>query len=177
MFPRIRKILVPLDFSPASDHALQYARRLGTDAGSSLHLLHVIEDRMLVGPWTTEVYLGELPRIRESLIRDAEARIREYASGIMKAGVEITTEILIGSPAHAIVESASAPDVDLIVMGTHGRTGVVHFLLGSVAERVVRHAPCPVLVVRERKVASLSAEPTLAEAGVDGTCDACSSMN
>jgi universal stress protein A len=162
MLPRIRKILVPLDFSPSSDHALAYARALAKDFGASLHLLHVIEDRLMTGPWPNEVYLGELPRLRKGLIDEAEQRLSAFASSTATTGLEVTAEVLIGGPSQAIVERAAAPDVDLIVMGTHGRTGITHFLIGSVAERVVRHAPCPVLIARERRIADVSKAPATA---------------
>jgi nucleotide-binding universal stress UspA family protein len=153
MLPGIRKILVPLDFSPPSDQALAYARALAADSGASLHVLHVVEDRLLSGPWPNEVYLGELPKLRATLIGDAEERLRECAKLVEAEGVQVTCEVAIGGPTHTIVDAAATSDIDLIVMGTHGRTGLTHLLIGSVAERVIRHAPCPVLVVRERKAA------------------------
>jgi universal stress protein A len=151
MQPKIRKILVPLDFSPPSDYALTYAKGLAADFGASLHLLHVIEDRLMTGPWPVEVYLGELPRLREGLVKDAESRIVDCLKGIEQSGLQATGEVLIGGPFQAIVDLAQSSEAGLIVMGTHGRTGLTHLLIGSVAERVIRHAPCPVLVVREQK--------------------------
>jgi universal stress protein A len=159
MLPRIRRILVPLDFSPSSDRALAYAQALATDFGASLHLLHVVEDRLMTGPWPNDVYLGELPRLREGLIKDAEDRVSACASSLSATGLQVTGEVLIGGPSQTIVQSAAAPNVDLIVMGTHGRTGLTHLLIGSVAERVIRHAPCPVLVVRDRSVADRAEAP------------------
>jgi universal stress protein A len=97
--------------------------------------------------------LGEFPRLREGLIKDAESRMLECLKSIGESGVEATGEALIGGPFQTIVDLAFTSGVDLIVMGTHGRTGITHLLIGSVAERVIRHAPCPVLVVRERKAA------------------------
>ena len=166
MQPRIRKILVPLDFSPPSDYALTYAKALAADFGASLHLLHVIEDRLMTGPWPVEVYLGELPRLREGLIKDAESRMLDCLKAIEKSGIQATGEVLIGGPFQTIVDLVPTSGVDLIVMGTHGRTGITHLLIGSVAERVIRHAPCPVLVVRERKAEERTAVPVpVASAG------------
>jgi universal stress protein A len=159
MQPKIRKILVPLDFSPPSDYALTYAKALAAEFGASLHLLHVIEDRLMTGPWPVEVYLGELPRIREGLIKDAESRMLDCLKSIGESGIQATGEVLIGSPVQTIVDLAAASGVDLIVMGTHGRTGITHLFIGSVAERVIRHAPCPVFVVRERKTAERATVP------------------
>jgi universal stress protein A len=153
MQPRIRTILVPVDFSPPSDYALTYAKALGDDFGASLHLLHVVEDPLMTGPWPVGVCLGALPRLREEAIEDAESRILECVKSIGESGREATGEVLIGSPFQAIVDLAFTSEVDLIVMGTHGRTGIPHLVIGSVAERVIRHAACPVLVVREHKAA------------------------
>jgi universal stress protein A len=162
MQPNIRKILVPLDFSPPSDYALSYAKALATDFGASLHLLHVIEDRLMAGPWPVEVYLGELPRLREGLVKDAESRMLECLNSIRESGIVATGEVLIGSPFQTIVDLAVTSGADFIVMGTHGRTGITHLLIGSVAERVIRHAPCPVLVVRERQAVEPATVPVAA---------------
>lgn len=162
MKPEIHRILVPLDFSPASDRALAYAKALSTEFGAPLFLLHVIEDRMMTGPWPSEVYLGELPKLRDDLVKDAERRMRLCLESIEKEGLTATGEVLIGGPSHVIIEQAEALNADLLVMGTHGRTGITHLLIGSVAERVIRHAPCPVFVVRERKAAEVKAVPAVA---------------
>jgi universal stress protein A len=165
MKPDIRRILVPIDFSPASDRALSYARALSEEFGASLQLLHVIEDRLMTGPWPAEVYLGELPKLREDLVKEAERRMQASLESLTTGGIQATGEVLIGGPSHVIIDQATVGDVDLIVMGTHGRTGITHLLIGSVAERVIRHAPCPVFVVRERK----AVETTPAPVAVAGT--------
>jgi universal stress protein A len=164
MKPEIHRILVPLDFSPASDRALAYAVALSTEFGAPLYLLHVIEDRLITGPWPSEVYLGELPKLREDLVKDAERRMRQCLESLAADGITATGEVLIGGPSHVIIEQAAEVNADLLVMGTHGRTGITHLLIGSVAERVIRHAPCPVFVVRERKAAATAASAV--EAGV-----------
>ena len=164
MKPEIRRILVPLDFSPASDRALGYARALSEEFGAPLYLLHVIEDRLMTGPWPAEVYLGELPKLREDLVKEAERRMLATLESLAAEGIQATGEVLIGGPSHVIIEQANTVNADLIVMGTHGRTGITHLLIGSVAERVIRHAPCPVFVIRERK----AAEPVLAPAVATG---------
>jgi universal stress protein A len=163
MKPEIHRILVPLDFSPASDRALAYAAALAEEFGAPLFLLHVIEDRLMTGPWPSEVYLGELPKLRDDLIKDAERRMRLSLEALEKDGLTATGEVLIGGPSHVIIEQAAAINADLLVMGTHGRTGITHLLIGSVAERVIRHAPCPVFIVRERKAAEATAVPAVAK--------------
>ena len=159
MKAHFRRILVPIDFSPPSDRALLYAKALATEFTAPLELLHVIEDRLMAGPWPNEVYLGELPRIRENLVKEAERRLAETIESLANHGIKSTGQVLIGSPSQVIIEQADATNADLIVMGTHGRTGITHLLIGSVAERVIRHAPCPVFVVRERATAEGSLAP------------------
>jgi universal stress protein A len=159
MKPDIRRILVPIDFSPTSDQALHYAAALAEEFGASLKIVHVIEDRLMTGPWPAEVYLGELPKLREDLVKDAERRMVTCLESLTAKNIAATGEVLIGGPSHVILEQASTSAVDLIVMGTHGRTGITHLLIGSVAERIIRHAPCPVFVVRQKKAAETALEP------------------
>jgi universal stress protein A len=129
------RILVPTDFSPCSLHALRYAEELTRRFGAELTLLHVgdpLSASDLPGA-------GELSGRREidralDLLRERDYRVR----GVLRRG----------NPSHEIVQAAAAERADLIVMGTHGRTGLKHALMGSVAEGVVRNAPCPVLTVR-----------------------------
>jgi universal stress protein A len=151
MKPEIRRILVPLDFSPPSDQALQYAAALAEEFAASVVLLHVVEERLVTGPLPAEVYLGELPKVREDLVKEAQTRLMKCLETLNAQGITATGEVLVGGPSQVILDQAVNKGVDLIVMGTHGRTGLTHLLIGSVAERVIRHAPCPVFVVRERK--------------------------
>ena len=146
MFPHLQTILVATDFSPTSDHALSYARSMARSFGASLHLVHVVPDPVLASAWS-EAYAYDLTALAERLRFDAHQRLIEMADTIDE--VAMKTEALVGNPAAVITATAAERGVDLIVMGTHGRTGVSHFFLGSVAERVVRTAPCPVLTVRE----------------------------
>lgn len=146
MTPAFGKILVPLDFSVPSLEALEYAVALGSKLGSTLHLLHVVEDPVnAVGP---DGYIVDLPALKAEMAGDATRRLTEAADNIK--GLTVTTQVVEGRPAQSIARVAEADGVDLIVMGTHGRGGFAHLLLGSVAERVIRLAPCPVLAVRER---------------------------
>ena len=149
MFPRI---LVPTDFSPQSDAALEYARALAEKFGSSLHLLHVLQDPFVSGPLGSELYVGETEGMRKALMDDAEGRVRTRLTAQDRARFGATTEVVVGSGARTIVEYADAKGISLIVMGTHGRTGLAHAFMGSVAERVVRTASCPVLTIREAPV-------------------------
>ena len=155
------RILVPTDFSPTSDAALEYARALARKFGASLHLLHVFEDPVLMGAVTPESYVPEAPETRAAVMKGAQERLdhRLRPSDRLSA----TGEIVMGSPARAVTDYAARSAIDLIVMGTHGREGIAHLLLGSIAERVVRTAPCPVLTVRQAAEAAADAatDPSL----------------
>lgn len=142
------RILVPTDFSAASDAALEYARTLAQKFGSALHILHVLEDPYTTGAFATELYAPLPAETRDALAQDAQARLAERAAAANLEPDRVVTMLAPGLDTRAIVDYAADNGIDLIVMGTHGRRGVSHLLLGSVAERVVRTAPCPVLTVR-----------------------------
>jgi universal stress protein A len=152
----LKRILVPTDFSRTSDLALQYAFDLATSLHTSIHLVHVIETpRYAASP---DGYFVGLADLQVQLTREAEQRLSEVQLQFGRGEVTATTQVAIGIPAECVVELARDRGSDLIVMGTHGRSGVAHFLMGSVAERVVRSAPCPVLTVRDTpRVADLLA--------------------
>ena len=145
MSTSFRRILHPTDFSPASELALSRAIELATSLGAQLHLLHVVED-LVYQPWMMEPYAVNFREILESTKQESEARLRRMAEGLK---VPTVTCCILGRPVDGIVEYARDEQIDLVVMGSHGQSAVTRFLLGSVAERVVRHAPCPVLTVRE----------------------------
>jgi nucleotide-binding universal stress UspA family protein len=147
------RILVPTDFSEPSDAALDYAKELAEKFGASLHLVHVIEEPVVTGAFGAEVYVGgDSPRFVAALQADAESRLAVRVTPAERTKLRATTEVLMGPCAPTIVDTAADRGVDLIVMGTHGRTGVAHALMGSVAERVVRMAQCPVLTVHAKPV-------------------------
>ncbi len=141
------RILVPTDFSDTSDAALAYATSLATAFSASLHLVHVFEDPFTSGSLASEVYAPIPPDVRTQVLADLQGRL----DARLPAGGG-TTEILTGTTAKAVTDYAREKQMDLIVMGTHGRGGMAHLLLGSVAERVVRTAPCPVMTVRDAVV-------------------------
>jgi nucleotide-binding universal stress UspA family protein len=147
MTPRFTRILVPTDFSVTADAALDYARAVAQEFGASVHLLHVLEDPLGPSGLVAEMYTPEPPDIREMLMKEAQVRL----AARVVPGERATTEVMFGSGAGTITDYAAATRMDLIVMGTHGRTGLKHFVMGSVAETVVRTAPCPVLTVRHSR--------------------------
>jgi nucleotide-binding universal stress UspA family protein/mono/diheme cytochrome c family protein len=164
MAPDIKRILVPLDFTVNSNRALDYAHGLARKFEASLHLVHVCEvPSMMTG--SLDAYVVVYSDWSRRLGEDAEAQLVREKTAL--ADVKVTTEVLFGPPAFSIIDAAQANESDLIVMGTHGHGAVMHMVMGSVAERVVRGAPCPVLTVREpreREVAKGAAKK-LAVAG------------
>lgn len=140
----LRRILVAVDFSAHSLHALEYATTVATHFGAELSLVHVIE-RPVVDPAMAEV---DGSAFEEQSHRHAQSRLDELAATGRHSGLKVSHEIASGVPWHEVVEFAGRTGPDLIVVGTHGYTGLRHVLLGSTAERVVRHATRPVLVVR-----------------------------
>jgi nucleotide-binding universal stress UspA family protein len=142
----LNRILVATDFSEASGAALRYGRALAETFGASLHVLHVIEDRFIPGP-STEGYLP-MPGYFEEMERQAHEQLSKLLSASERDKLHAQVETKHGSPFVEIVRYAKAHDIDLIVIGTHGRGPIAHMLMGSVAEKVVRKAPCPVLTVQ-----------------------------
>jgi nucleotide-binding universal stress UspA family protein len=151
-----KRILVPLDFGAPSDAALEYARTVATRFGAALQLLHVAEDpyRAL---YSAEAFVPEVEGLRDEILGDAIGRLKDRLGPSDVNELHATADAIIGTPAGCIVEYAGAHEIDLIVMGTHGRGGMSHLLMGSVAERVVRTAPCPVLTVHEACVKTAKA--------------------
>jgi nucleotide-binding universal stress UspA family protein len=143
----ITRILVPTDFTGDAEAAFRYAVDLAKPFGAIVELLHVVEDPLAAGMWSAEIYTGEIAARQINLVKDAEARLRGIIEDT-KTPVRLAGEVRTGPAAATILEAARERHSDLIVMGTKGRTGFAHLLIGSVAERVVRLAPCPVLTVR-----------------------------
>jgi len=145
----LKNILVATDFSEPSAVALAYGRDLARSYNAQLHVLHVVEDVLM--RYSSEVGFA-LPQVQTDLEnvarRDLNALITDDDRRTLDPVVALETGVNI---AEAIVKYAKANDIDLIVTGTHGRGAVKHFLMGSVAERVVRIAPCPVLTVRSHE--------------------------
>lgn len=142
----IQKILLPTDFSTVSEMATAYACELATKFNAELHLLH-----------TLEIYADATPAFGMGLalpnfLNESRAAAEKSLAGLLDpqwaSGRTVVQVVLEGSPQAEIVRYARQQEIDLIVLSTHGRTGLVHVLMGSVAEYVVRTAPCPVLTVR-----------------------------
>lgn len=150
----IRKVLVPTDFSDCSEAALEYGKRMAEAFGASLHLLHVVQDPY-TQPWAAEAFPAPLGDLLVEWEGQARKRMESSLAEAERGNVTIATQI--GSPFLEIVRYAQEQQIDLIVIGTHGRGPLGHMLLGSVAEKVVRKAPCPVLTVRHPQRESAAA--------------------
>jgi universal stress protein A len=144
----IRHILAPTDFSESSKQAVDYACGLAQTFGAKLSLLHVIEMPAYPVEGYGSPYLGTT--MLEDLECSAECDLASLLPEAEVARVEVASRVLVGSPYQKIIQTAAAEKVDVIVMATQGRTGLSHLVMGSVAERVVRTAPCPVLTLRPR---------------------------
>jgi nucleotide-binding universal stress UspA family protein len=148
---RIRKILVPTDFGPSAQFALEYAQLLTRQFASRLHLLHVLAPPAIaadpLGARDISLSVAELLRECEEDSRKQLEKVRVDAS---LAG-QIVRKVMNGPPVATILDYVETNDIDLVVMGTHGRGPMQHVLLGSVAERVVRHCSAPVLTVHEKE--------------------------
>lgn len=144
----IRKILIPFDFSEYSEKAFTWALAMAERYRARVLLLHVVP-RPSYPPMLMGTYFN-VAEFEVSLQTEAEARAKEFLGKTGSRTVQIDTKVVIGEPFSDICQIAEQEQIDLIVMGSHGRTGLSHVLLGSVAERVVRHAPCPVLVVGKK---------------------------
>jgi universal stress protein A len=136
-----RRILCPVDFDDNADAAMREAGALARSAGGSIILLHVVQ----ISPLATEGFV--LGQLEESQTKDARAKLQKLAEReLPTTNYEIAIEV--GDPADVILAMGKRLAVDLVVMATHGRRGVAHLILGSLAERIVRSAPVPVLTVR-----------------------------
>jgi nucleotide-binding universal stress UspA family protein len=146
----LRRVLVPVDYSDGSRRALEYATALAASLGAALEVVHVwdrpsyvSEDVILRGPGDTRRSLGELIRA------NAEEQMEEFLASTpgREGSPRPSHRLLSGEPASTLIAELEKGEHDLVVIGTHGRTGVKHFLLGSIAEKIVRYSRVPVVVV------------------------------
>ncbi|MEZ4226436.1 MAG: universal stress protein [Polyangiaceae bacterium] len=147
----MKRILVPVDFSACSRLALARAAELAKAFGATVDLLHVWESPAFVAPEAMVGVSGGTQTLADLAREHAESAMKEFLASAQGEGFTVgKTLVKQGDPAKVIVETAEADNYDLVALGTHGRTGLSHLLLGSVAEKVVRRSRRPVLSVRER---------------------------
>jgi nucleotide-binding universal stress UspA family protein len=143
----LKNILVPTDFGDPSEQALRYGRHFARQFGATLHVLHTIQNVMI--PGGAEVPVAAVQQVEQGLESVARRQMDQLITDDDRTSLSVVTAVRVApSAASDIVEYARSNAIDLVVMGTHGRGVLGHLLMGSVAERVVRSAPCPVLTVR-----------------------------
>jgi nucleotide-binding universal stress UspA family protein len=146
-FLETRRILVPIDFSESGRVIFDYALDVARDRGAEVLLLHVVG--IPVAPFDPAYGVAADPRLLLELQAGAEKGLADLAATVRPGDrVAVRTKVVTGAPSREIVREAREGGADLVVIGTHGRTGLRHVFLGSVAENVVRLCPCPVLTVR-----------------------------
>lgn len=139
----IKRILCPTDFSEASKNAIRYTNEFARTMNADVIFIHVVEPR----PITTDMSVAYIP-IETDLEKAAEEDLITLLEEEKDKGIAAKKIVLVGQPAETIIEQSKANDVDLIILGSHGRAGLTRLLMGSVAEAVLRKAPCPVLIVK-----------------------------
>ncbi|MGD0117394.1 MAG: universal stress protein [Candidatus Binatus sp.] len=152
MIQNVKKILAPIDFSTHSMEALRGAMELAKDVGAEVHLMHVIAPHHHFIPLPLATNAEESRElVREAaMIEQAEEELARIKKDDFADSKKVFTFAVVGAPVQKLVDYAKEQEIDLIVMSTHGRTGGDHILVGSVTEKVVRNAPCSVLVFRPR---------------------------
>ena len=144
---KLETLLVATDFSADADAALEQAIGVAKEMGSRIHLIHVYHlPAYAAAPWGYSYPTDLFTEVRQHVA----ARIAQEEQRVQKEGISASTEVVEGVPSEAIVECAQRIGADMIIMGTRGLTGVKHVVLGSVAERTLRHAACPVMTVKAK---------------------------
>ena len=144
---KLETLLVPTDFSADAETALGEAIAMAKAMGSRIHLIHVYHlPAYAAAPWGYSYPTDLFTEVRQHVA----ARIADEQKRVEAEGISTSTEVVEGAPSEAIVECAQRIGADMIIMGTRGLTGVKHVVLGSVAERTLRHAACPVMTVKAR---------------------------
>jgi nucleotide-binding universal stress UspA family protein len=152
----IQNVMVATDFGEAANAALRYGRALAGRFGATLHVVHIVEPSF--AGFGVETYVPLLPDVDGALEESARRRLNSLIESAGNGPRTLATALPSSVPPVAIIDYARDHDIDLIVMGTHGRGGLAHLVMGSVAERVVREAPCPVLTMKQSERAIAMAE-------------------
>ncbi len=149
MIQNVKKVLAPVDFSSHSMTAMKSAWELARECGAELHILHVVQPHHTYLPLPLTI---DAERAREiareaAMVEQAEEELMRIRKDEMGSSDKVTIQAVVGQPVNKISEYATQNKIDLAVMSTHGRTGSERLLIGSVTEKLVRHAPCAVLVL------------------------------
>ncbi|MHB8578811.1 MAG: universal stress protein [Ignavibacteriaceae bacterium] len=144
---KIEKVLVPIDFSDYSKNSLKYAVNFVKKFGAELYLIYVVEP--IIYPPDFSMGQIAIPSVDLEMDKRAVEELEKLAMKEIPPEIKVSTIVKTGKPFIEIIETASEEKIDLIIISTHGHTGMEHILFGSTAEKVVRKAPCPVLTLRE----------------------------
>ena len=153
MIQNVKKILAPIDFSELSMEAMRGAMELAKDVGAEVHLVHIIAPHHTFIPLplaTNAEQSRELAR-EAAMLEQAEEELNRIKKDEFGDSKKVVTYAEVGHPVPKLVDYTKRNEIDLIMLATHGRTGAEHLVIGSVAEKLVRYAPCSVLVFRRRK--------------------------
>jgi nucleotide-binding universal stress UspA family protein len=144
---KLRKVLVPTDFSDSARHAFSYGLSFAAEYEAELVLLHVVEN-LTVG-YASDLFPVPMAEVFQEISGYAKTELSKLAEDARKRGVSVSELVVQGKPSAEIIRHAAESEVDMIVLGTHGKGMLDQALFGSTTERVVRRAPCPVLTVRK----------------------------
>lgn len=145
---QLNRVLIPTDFSNFSSPAMQYGLAIAARFDAEVHLLHVVPDPAMLVPEAAAFSVESMQAQSDQLKEEAMKALGKLPQDGWSDSKPIVREVRIGAAFIEIIEYAREKDIDLIVIGTHGRSGLMHVLMGSVAERIVRKSPCPVLTVK-----------------------------
>jgi nucleotide-binding universal stress UspA family protein len=146
---KLKKVLVPTDFSDSARQALRYGMSFAKEYGAELTLFHVVEN-LTVG-YATDLFPVPMAEVFQEISGYAKAELAKLAAEARQRGLTVVEEVAQGKPSAEIIRYATEHEIDVIVLGTHGKGMLDQALFGSTTERVVRRAPCPVLTVRMRE--------------------------
>lgn len=145
----VQALLIPTDFSENAGQALSMAKEIARGTKATLHVIHIVEPVVYPADWSyAQVGFAD---IEQELHTNAEAELTKIADGLRAEGFSVVTSVRRGRASDEICDYAANHNISIISIGTHGRSGLEHFLFGSTTERVLRKAPCPVLSVRLRE--------------------------
>ncbi len=153
MIQNVKKILAPIDFSEHSMNAMRSAMELAKDVGAEVHLVHVIapHHHFIPLPLATNVEQSRELAREAAMLEQAEEELAHLKKDEFGDSKKVSTFAVIGHPVQKLVDYAKEQSIDLIVMATHGRSGIEHAVLGGTTEKIVRNSPCSVLVIRARQ--------------------------
>ncbi len=143
----IKNILVPTDFSETSDKALEWAIEIAKPRNAEIHIIHVLEPIAYPVEWL-EGFSG-MEALEDTIAANARKALEKLASRVRDAGIPVQTSLVFGYPPEAIMSYVKEHDTSMICMGSHKRSGLEKLIIGSTTEKVVRQAPCPVLVIKD----------------------------